>query len=1198
MAKHNMNQKIVSGVMAALLLSSAAPISAFASEAPAVDYAITETYTTSVSTRSAGTVLDFSYSGATAVRSVDIADLITQATGSAVSAQEAAYLASEGISMVYDEGLSSNLVSVSVSGDSVLTFTASTKTYQAYNGSTIRWIPVSVTIDGKTENFSSSSKGYTASFSGLVKDKLYTATFQYQTMITVSSYAMSSVINYAYNRAQEAIAAENRYEQSKVEYENALVQYQNALKSYEVRYAEYQNYLKAIKAYNTELATYNAYMKKVSAYEAAMATYNKYLQELESYDERYAAYEAELAALPEKQAQYEKYLEYLSLLQNATKQLTALESAFVPDSTGRNLYATLMGDTVAAVLANQNLLVTGGVDARDISNAGSATTSLQNLLTSYQRQGSAEARLSWYAQNYDSLKSNFITLYSSLENLGKNRAVIAYLNNQGKLERYCQFVGQLYIISTALDDTWRFSSSWSYNGYDLYSLVEACQRVYDGDDSAPSATQLPEKMEPVEKPKVPTEPKKPTEVSEPVKTWTEDLVHPGNAPAPVSEPKQPQLSDFASGAPQMPEISWQLWAVVDLVRSNRLSYRTGTVKDVDLTFTASFSRAASISSKPVVTFYDYDGKTVLYSVQVESGGAVTYKGSTPVRKADAQYTYSFVGWTDANGNFVNMSNIQQNTELYAKYTQMLNEYTVTWNVGGESIREVYGYGQMPEYKGDASYRDGLYQYTFTGWSPALSRVTGDAEYTAQYTKSKLENLTYGVTFVIRDQTYYRTYSYGDIPNFTGFETDYVAGGYRYVFTGWSPELTAVTKDTKYVANFEKTFLIPAGEKGDKSADMTVTKTAHIVTTDESVVNASYAVKEALKAGTQLVLEFGDATVTIENAVLRTIPGATNFRLSAKGNLTWEFKITDDSGKNIFLGSDILLALPVAQTEANGGKLAGRVNGVSVGVTVQDGVAYLRLKDVGDITLRPYYSVTVSTQGNGNMSTEKGIAEVGSQVKLNTVLEQGWEIGTLVISVNGGQEKELTLTNGAFIMPNGDVAIRAEFVEADYEIVFVANGVEISRETYRYGDTVKVPDMTGKDIITEGDKTLAFVGWDSVVSSAKEDIVYTARYEERTLGDNPYQSPYNSDKMFTVVLPIVATVFTLGLAAFLFLFIRKKKYGKGIKDLKTDIPRWTKIAGKRLKRCGAYVKAFFILAKEEIVKFFSSLGKKNTPNDKK
>ncbi len=581
-----------------------------------------------------------------------------------------------------------------------------------------------------------------------------------------------------------------------------------------------------------------------------------------------------------------------------------------------------------------------------------------------------------------------------------------------------------------------------------------------------------------------------------------------------------------------------------------------------MTFTASFSKSASISADPVVTFYAHDGKTVLLSLQLKKGGNAVYSGQTPVRAEDARASYVFAGWVDALGNAVNLNNIQENVSVYASFTEQLKEYTVVWYAEGSRLAEIYKYGEMPQYTGDPSYRDGAYEYTFTGWSPSLSAVTGDAVYTAQYTKRALDSQSFSVIFKVRGEDYYRTFAYGTMPVFHEFEQDYVSGGYRYVFKGWSPAFEQVTEDAVYEAIFEKTFLIPAGENGTESADMELAGNTYIVTTNETAVDASYAVKEALKSGTQLVLNLGGATITISQEALAKMPHAVYFRLFAEAagdaapraqgaadeGMNYIFSITDKNGNPISFDSEVLVELPISEADANGGRLNAYINGKKTSVSVQDGSAYLRLTESGKIRLCPYYSVTVLTNGNGDVTPEKETAEAGTFVKLNTYLEQGWEIKTLYASVSGGKEELLTLTDGAFMMPAGDVSIRAEVSEAEYTVIFIVNGEEISREIYHYGDEVKVPSMDDKLVYKSesGDKTYTFSGWDSAVSRVTKSITYTAVYGEGTLGDkdNTYISEHDSNKLITVVLPIVLGVLTLGIAAVVWLACKKRNRKNG------------------------------------------------------
>ena len=116
-------------------------------------------------------------------------------------------------------------------------------------------------------------------------------------------------------------------------------------------------------------------------------------------------------------------------------------------------------------------------------------------------------------------------------------------------------------------------------------------------------------------------------------------------------------------------------------------------------------------------------------------------------------------------------------------------------------------GSMPEYNGNEPVKPATPQYTyaFTGWTPTVSEVTGDATYTAVFSETLN---TYTVTWLNYDGTVLKTdenVPYGTVPKYEG-ETPVKAATaeYTYTFSGWSQTLSEVTGDVSYKAVFSET----------------------------------------------------------------------------------------------------------------------------------------------------------------------------------------------------------------------------------------------------------------------------------------------------------------------------------------------------------------------------------------------------------
>lgn len=157
----------------------------------------------------------------------------------------------------------------------------------------------------------------------------------------------------------------------------------------------------------------------------------------------------------------------------------------------------------------------------------------------------------------------------------------------------------------------------------------------------------------------------------------------------------------------------------------------------------------------------------------------------PVKEKDAtaQYSYAFLGWKDINGNIhKNSYTVTRDAALTSTFEETLNSYTVTFDANG-----------------------GL--------------IGGDA-------------------------TYSTTLAYGTMPAISTTPTRASTETARYEFAGWSPELTAVTGEATYTAQWTEiklyTVTFNAGEgQFDSSGKNTVTITVdegHTITSDNLPMN--------------------------------------------------------------------------------------------------------------------------------------------------------------------------------------------------------------------------------------------------------------------------------------------------------------------------------------------------------------------------
>jgi uncharacterized repeat protein (TIGR02543 family) len=173
--------------------------------------------------------------------------------------------------------------------------------------------------------------------------------------------------------------------------------------------------------------------------------------------------------------------------------------------------------------------------------------------------------------------------------------------------------------------------------------------------------------------------------------------------------------------------------------------------------------------------------------------------------------YTFDGWY-TNSSFTGspVKNIpigsSGDKNLYAKWN--INKYNITWkNYDGSVLKnDVFDYGSKPVYSGSTPIKpkDAQYTYKFSGWSPAITTVTGNQTYTAQYS-STLN--TYTVTWKNGDKILKRDTSapYGSTPVYDGeTPTKEDDSKFYYTFTGWSPDVKTVSCNALYTAAYALT----------------------------------------------------------------------------------------------------------------------------------------------------------------------------------------------------------------------------------------------------------------------------------------------------------------------------------------------------------------------------------------------------------
>lgn len=298
--------------------------------------------------------------------------------------------------------------------------------------------------------------------------------------------------------------------------------------------------------------------------------------------------------------------------------------------------------------------------------------------------------------------------------------------------------------------------------------------------------------------------------------------------------------------------------VIEAYKERLVGQPTSAVADIDTVSGATYSSVAvkaelekALSEEPkgpyIVRWLDEDDTLLETDGEVKYGTRTSYDGETPSKDADGAYTYEFDGWTPAVSTFVTAD-----ADYHTAFAKTLRTYTVTWvNEDGTVLRtdENVPYGTTPVFGGTVPVKtdDAQYVYTFTGWTPEITAVTGDVTYIAVYDG---QAKSYEIRFVSGavDVTSLPTEQTAAVGQIVTINEEPKRTG--YAFAGWTSEDTEVTGNT---------FTMPAQD---------VTLTAQWVRDDSQTKDVYYTVVHDVDGSARFLQQYNDtAWINEENPTI-------------------------------------------------------------------------------------------------------------------------------------------------------------------------------------------------------------------------------------------------------------------------------------------------------------------------------------------
>ena len=1091
--------------------------------------------------------LDYSNPNIESTASLSAYQLYTALLDSAPTAGETLYWQQSEINLTYTSLIPDGCIDTQYDGDNgVLDITLLPYTYHAANGSDVTWVPQKLFLEGKGYEVIPGDGIYTAHIENCFYSGDFDVQVDYVCQIQIPREVVYALRHEAYQKGEAALSLMETYRQKLAVYE-AFIAQQNKWDSYEKWEEDYANYLIEKEIYDQLKKEYDAYMVEYNKYQSVVDAQNQWLD-----------YFAQQETYPQQQLAYAEYVKYERVYQAAVDKLAMFEAIFKKESRGWSMYTDIMGNAVTEVLSKQDLLATSGCNPDDIYLAGSATENLRVLLKGYadlrnkkwaSNHEKYKALYTYYTQNYDALRQNFCDLYKTLKGLYENTAVSNYIGLKNKTAHYQQLVGHLFIISTALDQSSeRNESIWRIDNKKLRDVIEDVHYFPDGDWHPQNTPYPATEVKRVERPTEPVEPsvELPTFIPEPPAV----VENPGDPPAVVEDPSatpRPEAPGQAVEKPQPPALDPISDLLFREIESGELKKYDRYVYAETLVLTSRIDSQISIENFKTVTLYHPDG-SVYQKIPVDYGQGIVLN-PYPFEESPA-YTYEWLRWVRLlpNGETVSadVSCVTENISLYPRYIATPKIYYITWIVDGVEHKVPYYYGAMPDGRSfikQFPYETQYQRHEFSGWTPEVVPVTGDATYEG-WTVSSLKK--FNVTWVIKNgaEKIVQEWEYDSFPSFEG-DPSYTDSHYKYTFMGWDKEISRVTRSVTYTAVYQREALASGGlnelmEVIQGEADITVIATKSSIKLRQAAILAD-------ETGKTLTVSWaGKLSVSLSGEELKNYiaGGCPTLYLYSKNEgdtVVYQFEHTAPVGG---------AALPQFSIQFAVVKENGKVTVFEV--KTKDGWA--RLPDStyvanGAFEARCQYAYSVIPTANKFCNvmqmTSKAVPGDWVSLKLNCVY--GYKVtGAKVTDAEGN---EIPVEGLSFQMPASVVNVVLEVERIVYRVTFLVNGEVWSYAEYFAGDEIVLPENPPKR--TEGNCTYTFTGWGDVpaiVMGEDEELVFEASFSQAMIIDD-YDTGHNNDVVFTIILPIAGAVLVLVIAFLIVNRVVRKKGGWRVVKIK-------------------------------------------------